>query len=1502
MPIPLGRSNKQGGHTYRSIPATRKVCLHWQVFGSLKRSKQGKTVNKLFLVGMMAMFLAAGAYAAPGDLDASFGDGKGWVSSGFESVPKSFYSRSIISQADGKLVAAGFGNYDFALVRYNSDGSLDTTFDGDGKVTTAIGASSNDYAYSVIQQADGKLVVAGDSDRDFALARYNSDGSLDTTFDGDGKVTTTIGASLDIAYSVIQQADGKLVAAGSSVLNSNDYFALVRYNSDGSLDTTFGGDGKVTTGLAGRAYSVIQQADGKLVAAGFGNYDFALVRYNSDGSLDTTFDGNGQVTTAIGASSDDYAYSVIQQADGKLVAAGSSRNSINNDDFALVRYNSDGSLDATFDGDGQVTTAIGAAWDQAKSVIQQADGKLVAAGYSYNGSNNDFALVRYNSDGSLDTTFDGDGQVTTAIGASSTDHADSIIQQADGKLVAAGSYNNDSNNYDFAVVRYNSNGSLDAAFDDDGKVTTAISTSWDQAKSVIQQADGKLVAAGSSRNGGNYDFALMRYNSDGSLDATFDGDGKVSTAIGASYDIASSVIQQGNGKLVAAGYSDNGSNNDFALVRYNSDGSLDTAFDSDGKVTTAFGASNDGAFSVIQQADGKLVVAGFSFNGSNDDFALARYHSDGSLDTTFDGDGKVTTAIGGSHDQAYSVIQQADGKLVAAGLGSIGSDDDFALVRYNSDGSLDTTFDGDGKVTTAIGSYGDRAYSVIQQADGKLVAAGYRNNGSGLDFALVRYNSDGSLDTTFDGDGKVTTAIGASWHEAYSVIQQADGKLVAAGSSQNGSYDDFALVRYHSDGSLDATFDGDGKVTTAIGQLLDEAHSVIQQADGKLVAAGFSEGMPTGQEFVLARFESGQPDTDTDGVIDGLDAFPSNASASADTDGDGKPNDCIGACTNGLVLDTDDDNDGTPDASDAFPLNASESVDTDSDGIGNNTDKDDDNDSAPDASDAFPLDASESVDTDSDGIGNNTDTDDDNDGVTDVSDNCPIYAHASQEDTDGDGIGNVCDSTPNGDTDNDGVDNLTDNCTNVSNLDQFDIDGDGIGDACDAPQLFPDDYLSDMKRDKAGTTVVFAGDVNGDRYGDYVIGIPGYNVPAAPPKKIMKNAGRADVISGKDGSVLMFANGVAQNDALGSSVAGNADIDGDGFSDVVVGSPRADNKKDGLKNTGCVVVLFGPDGLRNHTVCGQLPNSQFGFAISLADANQDGFADILIGSPKEDRSLEGWSDWKNAGSAVLFSGKDYSQITKVSNFLPGAEAGSSVLLADLDNDGVSEIIVGAPKTYWLYSSGSGDGSVGVTFSAASGVTRDTGNVSAYYLDGREFWTTEGGSRGAFLGTSLAAADIDKDGITDVIAGAPGEDYGSLKIDAGAVAVLSGENGWEITKIDGAVAKAGLGSSVAAGDVNDDGFADIIAGAAKDDKPDIKIIKDAGSVSVWSGNGYAQIGSTFYGDVSKDYFGTSVSAGDVNGDGKADLIIGIPGFDLPATPTTKIIKDAGAVKVLSGAAL
>ncbi len=403
------------------------------------------------------------------------------------------------------------------------------------------------------------------------------------------------------------------------------------------------------------------------------------------------------------------------------------------------------------------------------------------------------------------------------------------------------------------------NGSLDLSFDTDGMVITNITGDYNYGHSVAIQSDGKIVVAGFSSNGIDNDFALVRYNTNGSLDNTFDTDGMLTTAIDSFSEEAYSVAIQNDGKILVAGFSYNGIDNDFALVRYNANGSLDTTFDTDGIITTTVGISNDFGQSLAIQSDGKIVIAGYSYIGGNSKITLMRYNSNGSLDNTFDTDGILTTSIGTSNDFVQSLAIQSDGKIVVAGNSYNGANYDFALVRYNTNGSLDNTFDADGIVLTAIGTSNDYGHSLAIQSDGKIVMAGYSSNGIKFDFALLRYNTNGSLDNTFDTDGILTTSVGNADDYGMSVVIQSDGKIFVAGVSYNGANNDFALVCYNTNGSLDNTFDTDGIVTTPIGTVGDEGYSVVLQSDGKIVVAGLSFNNSGSSDFAVVRYNNNTP-------------------------------------------------------------------------------------------------------------------------------------------------------------------------------------------------------------------------------------------------------------------------------------------------------------------------------------------------------------------------------------------------------------------------------------------------------------------------------------------------------------------------------------------------------------------------------------------------------------------------------------------------------------------
>jgi uncharacterized delta-60 repeat protein len=425
-------------------------------------------------------------------------------------------------------------------------------------------------------------------------------------------------------------------------------------------------------------------------------------------------------------------------------------------------------------------------------------------------------VAAFASPADLDATFGTGGKITTNS-ASSLEEAHAVVVQPDGKIVVAG-FQNAGGTYNFMVVRYHPDGTPDNSFGTGGFVNTPVLSGDDYAYAVALQPDGKIILAGQAANGTSSDFALVRYNTDGSLDTTFDTDGKVTTPVLDGSDIAFAVAVQPDGKIVAAGSATSNSNSDFALVRYNTDGSLDTTFDTDGKVTTPFSDGIDEAYAVAVQADGKIVAVGYESDQSGLDFALARYNSNGSLDTSFDTDGKVTTNILDSTDQAYAVAIQPDGKLVVAGSAFNNGINGFALARYQANGSLDTTFDADGKTFTSILGHNDSAYAVAVQPDGKIVAAGSAGTGNEFDFALARYNVNGTLDTSFDADGKLTTKFTNDFDGVFGAAVQPDGRIIAAGYATNNGVRNLALARYTGEARSNRTanFDADARTDIAV--------------------------------------------------------------------------------------------------------------------------------------------------------------------------------------------------------------------------------------------------------------------------------------------------------------------------------------------------------------------------------------------------------------------------------------------------------------------------------------------------------------------------------------------------------------------------------------------------------------------------------------------------------------------------------------------------------------
>lgn len=442
-----------------------------------------------------------------------------------------------------------------------------------------------------------------------------------------------------------------------------------------------------------------------------------------------------------------------------------------------------------------------------------------------------------------------------------------IAFQPDGKILVAGSAHDTMLGFDFTVTRFNTDGSLDSSFAVNGVFRYDFNRADDTGYGIALQPDGKIIIVGEAylgvfNNIPDTAFGIIRLNPNGSFDTTFGTGGIVITNFFGSLDAATEVALLPDGKIIATGYVTQGGVNtgdtyDFALVRYNSNGSLDTTFGSGGKVTTDFNGLGDLAQTSVLQRDGKIVLAGWVriTNAGQYDFGLARYNTDGSLDTTFDGDGKVVTTFGNNLSKlARGIALAPDGKIVVAGdlynpppiTGQSGHFD-VAAARYNTNGSLDTTFDSDGRFVydSNLTDRNERAEDVVVQPDGKILFVGVSRlivnavpGVSDTDLQIIRLNVNGSFDSSFSSGGIVRTDWGifnppglptfGSGRTAEVLLSatiglQADGKIVATNDSRRATNSRrLAIARYQNDITSNVVrrpafdFDGDGRAEISI--------------------------------------------------------------------------------------------------------------------------------------------------------------------------------------------------------------------------------------------------------------------------------------------------------------------------------------------------------------------------------------------------------------------------------------------------------------------------------------------------------------------------------------------------------------------------------------------------------------------------------------------------------------------------------------------------------------
>jgi uncharacterized delta-60 repeat protein len=929
--------------------------------------------------------------------------------------------------------------------------------------------------------------------------------------------------------------------------------------------------------------------------------------------------------------------------------------------------------------------------------------------------------------GTLDTGFSGDGVVKTGFSPYNASAA-AVLQQPDGKLVIAGYVDADvpsSSNKQLVLIRYNSSdGSRDTTFNGNGVLQVSFAQGI-RAAALARQTDNKLVAAGWVRpnDGSAESIAIVRVKTDGSLDHSFNSDGVVTTSsIGNTPTHAYAVTTRSDGTILAAGdVAQSGTlNKDFVLLSYKSNGDLNNNFGDGGAVVTDISGGNDVARAIIKQTDGKIILlGGTEFNAAaNSNFALVRYNSNGSIDNGFSGDGKITTKFrSNDYSVAYGGMQQKDGKIVVVGssISVDGGDGDFAIARYLSDGTLDSSFNGSGKVLTDVTSGNDFATGVIQQWDGKLLVSGDSSDGSSI---LVRYNTNGSLDTSFGIGGVLVTNVGDPM-QVNGMVLQADGQVVVAGNTFTSGNYVVALVRYLFDDD-----DGDGIVDS------NDNCQYVSNAD-----------QANHDDDVFG--DACDSDDDNDGVPDTQDAFPFDPTESVDTDGDGIGNNA----------DPDDDNDGVPDVDDPFPLDpflldrvtgnkgdwSGYSVAIVGDVNGDNFD--DILVGAPKTDVVLPGKIKKSADV---GI------------VTLVAGNTLATLHVFNGIAQGDLFGST-----------------------VAALGDI-IGGDGIPDyAIAAPKSDEIDSVTGkvLKKDR-GAVYIFsgadcltinavcnpvftltgedAGDnfgsaiaASGDAAGDFIVGAPKADVVDPVTSKTLKDAGAAYLYS-STGVLLKKFEGKAKGDYFGFSVAGGADLDHNGVVDVGGGAyphdPKQNQKNKPRTDAGSVYVYSSAAPYSPvKQLDGAAKGDYFGYALASVNEGQDAYRDLAVGSPKADITV-GSKKIIDAGSVAVFTDTSAAPLYNITaqTSQTGARFGSALAaVGDVNASGTESIAIGAPKMDVISLDGkklTNAGYVVVRSAAQSGST-------VFAINGK--------IAGSQAGFSVAGiGDFNNDNYNDVLIGAP----------------------------------------------------------------------------------------------------------------------------------------------------
>ncbi|MFZ1704023.1 MAG: T9SS type A sorting domain-containing protein [Saprospiraceae bacterium] len=745
--------------------------------------------------------------------------------------------------AVGEINEGGYSGTAKVLVRFNAEGKIDQNFSNKGYLEL------NNFSeiLDIKVQQDGKIVIAGLESyaSGYTIRRYLPNGGRDLNFGSGGKATHPLLEDSKL-HSIILMPDGNILGVGASnysVFKSN--FLLVKFNSNGSLNTSFGVGGVVNnTKAQGIAYDIVLQKDEKFVAVGYNkNVKMNAIRFNPDGSIDLSFGNNGVMVYESGE-----AKKILIQDNDNLVIGGIS-SGFDTLETRLFRIMPDGVLDESF----TVFSSISPRKNYAESLFEKDyglilldNGRIIQSFYREVDGLSDIVLTMFDTDGTIYKSFGNEGQLVIDL-SNVFERGGTLLLDQSGKIIVSGI-----SDLDMVLLKVDTSGNIYTQYG--GKFNFADGD--DQVIDISLYPDGKILVNAINGPAIKYDRDLLicRLDQTGTLDSSFAGTGVLLSGHNSDLSRARAIEVTPEGNAILAGHD---YDNWVEVSKLLPNGMVDQSFGDEGYVRFTFKDSSyrfNNVTSLLIQKDGKILIGGI-WGLLDYHFALARLFPDGSFDPEFGSNGTIITAFPDEEGTLTCLATDELGSIFAGGLHELpGTDEQFAIIKYLSDGRLDKSFGLNG-IATFLVRQSCSISDIVSQEDGKIIVIGNAETNSGkTSVGLLRiHGTTGLPDLSFGDDGWVFSDFGTEQSAAFSGLLQDDGKILVAGISLTGANQSFSLGRWQKNGDIDTTFGNSGYIIFNFGSSLSGCTDMLIQPDNSILLAGANINNTGGIDIALAR-------------------------------------------------------------------------------------------------------------------------------------------------------------------------------------------------------------------------------------------------------------------------------------------------------------------------------------------------------------------------------------------------------------------------------------------------------------------------------------------------------------------------------------------------------------------------------------------------------------------------------------------------------------------------